>query len=188
MARWGERTESPAINTYHFAEVFQVRGKWVFPDIGYVDFGHNNYREFFAGGGYTLLAGKHVAAMGELLYEQALGPSTRNDRWLVPWTILQYRITPKLGGEASYFAYAPLTSTAIVQHILERAKFEYKIKSHWKIGAGYAGKKAENSPRQNKPFLTTTLVTKEADVEFWLQRLPRNILQVQLRYKLLYLH
>jgi hypothetical protein len=188
MARWGERAKSPAINTYHFAEVFQVRGKWIYPDIGYVDFGHNNYREFFAGGGYTLLAGNHVTAVGELLYEQALGPSTHDDRWLVPWTILQYRITPKLGGEASYFVYAPLTSTAIVQHVLERAKFEYKVKSHWKIGAGYAGKKAENSPWQNKPFLTTTLVTKEGDVEFWLQRLPRNILQVQLRYKFLYLH
>jgi len=74
MARWGERAESPAINTYHFVDVFQVRGKWVYPDIGYVDFGHINYREFFAGGGYSLLNGKHVAAVGELLYEQALGP------------------------------------------------------------------------------------------------------------------
>jgi hypothetical protein len=188
MARWGERAESPAINTYHYVEVFQVRGKWVYPDIGYVDFGHNNYREFFAGGGYTFLGGKHITAVGELLYEQALGPSTHNDRWLVPWTILQYRITPKLGGEASYFAYAPLSSTAIVQHVLERAKLDYKIKSHWKIGAGYAGKKAENNPWQNKPFLTATLITKGGDVEFWLQRLPQNILQVQVRYKLVYLH
>ena len=188
MARWGERAESPAINTYHFAEVFQVRGRWVYPDIGYVDFGHNNYREVFAGGGYTFVKGKHISAVGELLYEQALGPSTRKDRWLVPWTILQYRITPKLGGEASYFAYAPLSSTAIVEHVLERAKLEYKIKSHWKIGAGYAGKKVENKPWQNKPFLTTTLITKEGDLEFWLQRLPQNILQVEVRYKLIYLH
>jgi hypothetical protein len=188
MARWGERAESPAINTYHFVEIFQVRDKWVYPDIGYVDFGHNNYREFFAGGGYTLLRGKHVTAVGELLYEQALGPSTRNDHWLVPWTILQYRITTQLGGEASYFAYAPLSSTAIVQHVLERAKLEYKIKTHWKIGAGYAGKKVENNPWQNKPFLTTTVMTKKGDVEFWLQRLPQNILQVQVRYKLVHLH
>jgi hypothetical protein len=188
MARWGERAESPAINTYHFAEVFQIRGKWIYPDIGYVDFGHNNYREFFAGGGYTFVNGKHITAVGELLYEQALGPSTHQDRWLVPWTILQYRITPKLGGEASYFAYAPLSSTAIVQHVLERAKFEYKIKPHWKIGAGYAGKKAENNPWQNKPFLTTTFITKEGDVEFWLQRLPQNILQIQLRYKVVHSH
>lgn len=184
----GERAESPAINTYHFAEVFQVRGKWVYPDVGYVDFGRNNYREVFAGGGYTFLNGKHITAVGELLYEQALGPSTHNDRWLVPWTILQYRITPKLGGEASYFAYAPLTSTAIVQHVLERSKLEYKIKSHWKLGAGYPGKKAENRPWQNKPFLTTTFLTKEGDLEFWLQRLPQNILQVEIRYKLVYLH
>jgi hypothetical protein len=188
MARWGERTESPAINTYHFMELFQVHGRWVYPDIGYVDFGHNNYREFFVGGGYTFLNSKHVTAVGELLYEQALGPSTHNDRWVVPWTIMQYRITPKLCGEASYFAYAPLSSTAIVQHVLERAKMEYRIKSRWKIGAGYAGKKSTNNSWQNKPFLTTTFITKEGDVEFWLQRLPQNILQVQVRYKLVYLH
>src|ERR1700686_61317 len=188
MGWWGERAESNPISTYHFAEVFQVRGRWVYPDIGYVDFGHNNYREVFAGGGYTFVNGKHVTAVGELLYEQALGPSTHNDRWLGPWTILQYRITSKLGGEASYFAYAPLSSTAMVQHVLERSKLEYKIKSRWKIGVGYAGKKAENNPWQNKPFLTTTLITNEGEVEVWLQRLPQNNLQLQIRYKLVYLH
>jgi hypothetical protein len=188
MARWGERVESNAVSTYHFVEVFQVRGKWIYPDIGYVDFGHSNYREAFAGGGYNLLNGKHITGAAELLYEQAAGPSTHNDRWLVPWTILQYRITPKLGGEASYFAYAPLSSTAIVQHILERAKFEYKIKIHWKIGVGYAGKKVENTSWQNKPFLTTTFITKGGNLEFWLQRLPQNKLQVQFRYKLIHLH
>src|ERR1700737_5638650 len=102
MGRWGERLQSNPINTYHFVEVFQVRGRWVYPDIGYVDFGHNNYREVFAGGGYTFVRSKTVTAVGELLYEPALGASTHNDRWLVPWTILQYRFTPKLGGEASY--------------------------------------------------------------------------------------
>ena len=188
MGRWGERLQSNPISTYHFFEVFQVRGRWVYPDIGYVDFGHNNYREFFAGGGYTLLQNKHFTAVGELLYGQALGSSTHNDRWLIPWTILQYRITPRLGAEASYFAYAPLSSTAIVQHVLERAKFEYRIKNHWKIGAGYAGKKAEDNPWQNKPFLTTTLITKEGDFEFWFQRLPKNIWQMQVRYKLVYMH
>jgi hypothetical protein len=53
MARWGERAESDGINADHFTEVFQVRRKWIYPDIGYVDFGHNNYREFFVGGGDT---------------------------------------------------------------------------------------------------------------------------------------
>jgi hypothetical protein len=188
IARWGERAESPPTNNYHYAEFFQVRGRWIYPDIGYVDFGHNNYREFYVGGGYTFVNGKYVTAVGELLYEHALGPGTHNDRWLVPWTLLQVRITPKLSGEASYFAYAPLSSTAIVQHVLERSKLEYKMKSRWKIGAGYAGKKAENNPWQNKPFLTTTFITKEGDLEFWLQRLPQNVLQVEFRYKLFYLH
>ena len=53
MARWGERAESPAINTYHFAEVFQVRGKWVFPDIGYVDFGTTTIANFCRRGLYA---------------------------------------------------------------------------------------------------------------------------------------
>jgi len=187
MGRWGEKAEASGINNYHFAEVFQVRRRWIYPDIGYVDFGHNNYREFFVGGGYEVLKGKHISAAAELLYEQATGPFTHNDRWLVPWTIMQFHITPRLGGEASYFAYAPLTSTAIVQHVLERSKLEYRVKSHWKIGAGYAGKKTENTPWQNKPFLTTTFITKAGDFEFWLQRLPQNILQIQVRYKLIYL-
>jgi len=186
MALAGERTDSDPISTYHFVEVFQVRGKWIYPDIGYVDFGHNNYREFFAGGGYTLYKSKRITAIGELLYGQSLGPAAHSARWLIPWTELQYRFTSKLGVEASYFAYAPLNSTAIVQHVLERVKLEYKIKNRWKIGAGYGGKHVENKPWQNKPFLTTTIITKGGDFEFWLQRLPQNIFQVQIRYKLVH--
>jgi len=188
MARWGERADSNPYSTYHFAEFFQVRGHWVYPDIGYVDFGHDNYREFFAGGGYTFDPGKHFTAIVELLYGQSMGPAAHSARWLIPWTMLQYRIAPRLGAEASYFAYAPLNSTAVVQHVLERAKLEYKINPHWKIGAGYAGRITEGKSWQNKPFLTTTFITKGGDFEFWFQRLPLNIVQVQLRYKLVYLH
>ena len=186
MARWGERAESNPFSTYHFVEVFQVRRKWIYPDIGYVDFGHNNYREFFVGGGYTFYKGARITAIGELFYEQSLGPAAHSARWLVPWTELQYRITPKLGGEIVYFAYAPLNATAKVEHILDRAKLEYKLKSRWKIGAGYGGKIIEKTPWQNKPFFTTTLITKAGDVEFWVQRLPQNEVQVQVRYKLIH--
>jgi len=84
MARAGERTDSDPISTYHFVEVFQVRGKWIYPDIGYVDFGHNNYREFFAGGGYTLYKSKRITAIGELLYGQSLGPAAHSARWQPP--------------------------------------------------------------------------------------------------------
>jgi hypothetical protein len=187
MARWGERAESDGINAYHFTEVFQVRRKWIYPDIGYVDFGHNNYREFFVGGGDTFYKDAHLTAIGELFYEQGLGPAAHDARWLVPWTELQYRIKPRLGGEIVYFAYAPLNSTAKVEHIFDRGKLEYKISSHWKIGAGYSGKIIENTSWQNKPFLTTTLSTKAGDLEFWVQRLPQNAVQIQVRYKLIHL-
>ena len=186
MARWGERAESDGINNYHFTEAFQVRRGWIYPDIGYVDFGHNNYREFFVGGGDTFYKGAHFTAIGELFYEQGLGPAARSARWIVPWTELQYRITPKLGGEIVYFAYAPLNSTAKVEHIFDRGKLEYRIRSRWKIGAGYSGKIIENSAWQNKPFLTTTLSTSAGDFEFWLQRLPQNAIQIQVRYKLIH--
>ena len=97
---------------------------------------------------------------------------------------LQFRITPKLDGEAVYFPYAPLNSTAVVEHILDRVKLEYKFQKHWKIGAGYSGKHIENKPWVNKPFLTTTLMTRGGDFELWVQRLPQNIFQIELRYKL----
>ena len=33
MARWVARVETGGINNYHFVEVFQVRRKWIYPDI-----------------------------------------------------------------------------------------------------------------------------------------------------------
>ena len=36
--------------TQRFAEVLhESKGGWIFPDVGYVDFGGDLYREFFAG-------------------------------------------------------------------------------------------------------------------------------------------
>jgi hypothetical protein len=188
LARWGERAESNPFSTYHFVEVFQERRKWIYPDIGYVDFGHNDYREFFVGGGATLYKDAHITAIQEVFYEQSLGPAGHGARWIVPWTELQYRITPRLGGEAVYFPYAPLNAAAKVEHIFDRAKLEYKIRRRWKIGAGYSGRIIEGTPWQNKPFFTTTLITKGGDLEFWVQRLPQNAVQVQVRYKLVYVH
>lgn len=180
-ARTGERPNSPHIGIIHYLEFFQTRKKWIYPDIGYVDFGHGNYREFFIGGGRTLYDGKFATWDQELLYVQATGPAAMSARYLQPWSMLRVRFTPKFTNETVYFAYLPLNDSARIHHVIERAKFEYAVKKHWKIGAGYAGNKFLGLPWVNKPLLTTTILTKAGAFEFWLQKIPGGE-QVEFRY------
>ena len=58
IARTGESFQSPHVGTYHLVEFFQLRGKWIYPDVGYIDFGTNNYHEVFVGGGRTTRNGR----------------------------------------------------------------------------------------------------------------------------------
>jgi hypothetical protein len=69
--------------------------------------------------------------------------------------------------------------------VLERAKLEYALKKRWKIGAGYAGTKPVGGHWANKPFLTTTLSSKEGAFEVWLQKIPAGT-QVEIRYVLVH--
>ena len=84
MARAGEGLQTPHIGIIHYLEFFQIRKKWIYPDIGYVDFAHDNYREFFIGGGRTLIDNKMVMWEQELLYVQAAGTSAASARYLQP--------------------------------------------------------------------------------------------------------
>ena len=62
------------------------------------------------------------------------------------------------------------------------AKVEYDFK-HFKAGAGYGAYQLGDGPWQNKPFLTATLKAgKLGNFELWLQRLPGNDAQLQVRY------
>ena len=183
LARTGERLDTPNVASIHYFEFLQVRNRWIYPDIGYIDFGHNNYREMFIGGGRTLIDSKFATWDQELLYDQATGPAAGSARYLQPWMMVRLRFTPKFTNETSYFVNLPLNDSARIEHILERAKLEYLLKKHWKIGAGYAGRKFADTAWQNKPFITTTLLTSAGAFEFWLQRVP-NGAQVQFRYAL----
>ncbi|MGA7795813.1 MAG: hypothetical protein WCA19_22500 [Candidatus Acidiferrales bacterium] len=184
FARTGESLNSPHIGIIHYLEFFQIRKKWIYPDIGYVDFAHGNYREFFIGGGRTLYDGKIASWDQELLYVQATGPAAASARYLQPWSMLRVRFTPKFTSETVYFAYFPLNDSAHIHHVIERAKFEYALKKHWKIGAGYAGVKFSGVPWENKPLLTTTISTKAGAFEFWLQKIPGGE-QIEFRYALI---
>jgi hypothetical protein len=182
LAREGQRFPPQSTSTLHYLEAFQVRHGWVLPDVGYIDFGHSDYREVFVGGGYTLYDGKHFSLVEEGLFTQASGSSAHQARYIVPWTMVQYHLTEKLGGEAVYFPYIPLNDSGRKQHVLERAKLERKIANRWKAGAGLGGYKFGDDTWSNRPFVTTTVSTRWGDWEFWLQRLPENKAHFQIRY------
>jgi hypothetical protein len=117
-----------------------------------------------------------------MLLTQASGSGANKARYLIPWTLIQYRLSEKLGGEAVYFPYLPLNKGGSAQHVLERMKLERKVASHWKAGAGLGGYRSAGNAWSHKPFLTTTVSTRWGDWEFWLQRLPGNKGQFQIRY------
>jgi hypothetical protein len=183
MARTGESIETPHIGIIHYLEFFQIRKKWIYPDVGYVDFAHGNYREFFIGGGRTLIDNKIATWDQELLYVQATGPNAGSAGYLQPWSMLRVRFTPKLTSETVYFLYFPLNDSGRFHQVIERAKLEYALKKRWKVGAGYAGTKPVGGRWANKPFITTTVSTRAGAFEFWLQKIPAGE-QVQLRYAL----
>jgi len=185
FARTGESLVRPYIGTIHYLEFFQTRKRWIYPDIGYVDFAHGNYREFFIGGGRTLIDNKIASWDQELEYVQATGPAAHSARYLQPWSMLRVRFTPKLTSETVYFGYFPLNDSAQIHHVIERAKLEYALKKRWKIGAGYAGVKFSGVPWVNKPLITTTISTRAGAFEFWLQRIPGGE-QVEVRYALIH--
>ena len=180
VARMGVRTDAPHDSTYHLVELLQSRGKWVVPDVGYIDFAHNNYREYFVGAGRKLYDGKKATLTGELYFSQAIGPAAHNACYLQPWTLLKIRPTPKITSETSYFAYLPLNQPARVQHVFERSKVEYILDKTWKAGIGYGGYKYAEHQWQNKPFVTATVSTGVGSLEVWLQKVPGGA-QIQLR-------
>jgi hypothetical protein len=185
LARTGQQLNSSFANSFHYLEFFQVRHRWIYPDIGYVDFGHSSYREFFIGGGRTIIENKRASLDLELLYVRSFGSVSGNADYMQPFTVLRLYFTPKVTSEAEYFAYLPMNGTGHFHNVLERMKLEYAVKKPWKIGAGYAGRDILTNQWQSRPFITTTISTKAGAFEFWLQRIPSGA-QVELRYRLVH--
>jgi hypothetical protein len=185
FARTGQSLTAPYPGTIHYLEFLQIRNRWIYPDIGYVDFAHNNYREFFIGGGRTLIDNKFAEWEQEVEFVQAAGSAAGSARYLQPWSMLRLRFTPKLTSETVYFNYFPLNKSGGFHQVVERAKVEYALQKRWKVGAGYAGADIPGGPWINKPFLTTTVSTPAGAFEFWLQKVPSGA-QVELRYGLVH--
>ena len=185
LARTGVRLDEPHVGTYHYLEIIQSRGSWIYPDIGYIDFATNTYREVFVGGGRALLDNKRVTLIEEPFFDRAFGPAARGASYLMPWTMLQVRFTPKFNNETVYFLYLPLNDSARIQHVLERSKFEYALKKSLKAGIGYGAYKFGDTDWDHRPFATTTISTGAGAFEFWLQKMPGGA-QVQFRYMLVH--
>jgi len=172
--------------TQRFAEVLhESKGGWIFPDVGYVDFGGDVYREFFAGAGRTLHRSPKLTLVGTLYYQQAAGPASGSARYLVPWVLMNCRPRARVQCEAVYFPYLPLSDRGQVQHVLERAKLEYLLLPQFKVGGGYGAFYTRGIDWQNRPFFTATVSPpRVGDIEVWLQHLPNRGAQMQLRYML----
>ena len=169
-------------NAYNLVEVFQGRGRWIFPDVGYIDFNDaNKYREIFIGGGGILYKSKNAILIHEVYLDQATGPLAASALYFQPWTLFSFQISEKVSWETVYFPYFPLNKAGRVQHVLERSKVERDFK-HWKLGLGYSGYQFAYNDWDHKPFFTTTLKTRAGEFEFWFQRVPNNHGQLQMRY------
>jgi len=189
FARTGESTGESLLGPYtaaiHYLEFLQIRNRWILPDIGYINFGHGNYHEYYIGGGRTLIENRYTSFDQELLYLGTAGSAAGGAKYLQPWSMLRVRFTRKFTNETVYFPYLPLNNAARFHQVIERAKFEYAVNRKWKFGAGYAGVKLAGLAWINKPMLTTTISTKAGAFELWLQKIPGGE-EVQLRYALIH--
>jgi hypothetical protein len=181
LVRTGQNLQAPFTGTYHLAELFQMRGKWIVPDMGYVDFAKDNYRELFAGGGWTFVNRKKVTLTGEGFFVQDTGPNAKGARYLWANPILNVHFTPKWTWQTGYLSYFPLNHSGTFQQVLERSKVEHPVASFMKLGAGYGMYETPRSPVQNKPFVTATFATRAGSLELWCEHMPKGA-QVQARY------
>ena len=168
--------------TFRYFQFFQQRGDWVLPDIGYIDYGDAAYYELFAGFGRMLRKSPKLNVLGELYYLQAGGTASAGEKYVLPWVLVAFSASPRIRGEAVYFPYLPLTDSATLQHVVERAKLEYSWR-YLKLGGGYGAYQRHGSDWQHMPFATATVSPPiVGDLEFWVQRVHQGGVQVQFRY------
>ena len=55
IVRTAEQLQSPHVITYRVLEWTELRGRWIFPDVGYFDTGYGKDQIWFVAGGADLL-------------------------------------------------------------------------------------------------------------------------------------
>jgi hypothetical protein len=169
--------------TYHYAQLFHQRGRWIPIDFGYIDFNRpGEYREMWLGGGGVPVSTSNAALVTEAFLLKPFGDFAGDQLYLQLFFLGSYRLLPRVPFEAVYLPYIPLNDAGTTQHLLERAKVEYDF-TRWKVGAGYGAYKFGEQSWSHKPFVTGTIRAGDlGSVELWLQRLPGDQASVQLRY------
>lgn len=185
IVRTGEPLQAPHVLTYHMLEYAQMRGRWIFPDVGYYDAGHWNDGQWFLGAGAEVLHTRKAVWTQEVYFAQEAGSGAQNQRYLWIWPVLDLSFTQRLTAQAVAYPTVPLDQTARWGFDVDRAKLEYAFRPHLRAGAGYCSSKSATSDWINKPLLTATFVHRTGDWEFWLERIPGGA-QVQLRYQLVH--
>jgi hypothetical protein len=184
IVRTGEQLQAPHVLTYRMFEYAQMRGRWIFPDVGYYDSGHANDALWFAGAGGEVYRGERITWTQEIYAAQEAGSAAHNQRSLWLWPVLDLRLTPRLTAQAVAYPTVPLDRAAQWGFSVDRAKLEYAVRPHFQAGAGYSSSKCAGNPWQNKPFVTSTVINRTGAWEFWMQRIPGGA-QIQLRYQLM---
>jgi hypothetical protein len=185
IARTGEQFQAPHVFTYHLLEYAQQRGRWLVTDFGVYDCGHGNYRELFIGGGPVYYHSKLATLTQEVFFAQDTGAAAHRARYIWIWPVADFQFTPRLTGEVVAVPCIPLNKAARIQYDFDRAKLEYALDRRFTVGAGYSGSKYASDAWLSKPFLTSTVSTRQGSFEFWLQKIPGGG-QVQLRYQLIH--
>lgn len=185
IVRTGEPLQAPHVLTYHMLEYAQMRGRWIFPDVGYYDAGHSNDGQWFAGAGVEVLHARKAVWTQELYFAQEAGADARNQHYLWIWPILDLSFTPKLTSQTVVYPTVPLDKSARWGFDVDRTKLEYAFRPYLKAGAGYCASKSATSAWKNEPFLTATVTHRTGDWELWLERIPGGA-QIQLRYQLVH--
>ncbi|HEY1985071.1 MAG TPA: hypothetical protein VGG85_06665 [Terracidiphilus sp.] len=183
ILRSAEQLQSPHVITYRVAEWTQLRGKWLFPDIGYYDTGYGKEQIWFTGAGAELVQRKRFNWEQEIYISQEAGPQSHNRRSLWLWPVLNFQFNPRFSAQVAAYPSIPLDRAQAWSYNIDRAKFQWAFRSHWMAGPGYTGGLCNDRSWQSNPFLTVTRTTPLGNVEVWLQRIPGGS-QLQLRYVL----
>lgn len=181
ILRAAEQLQAPHVVTYRVAEWAQMRGRWIFPDVGYYDTGYGKDQLWFTGAGADIVHSKHVDWEQEFYVAQEAGPAAHNKRSLWIWPVFDARFRPRLIGQFVAYPSLPLDRAQPWGFDVDRGKIEWAATSHWQAGVGYAGGICAARTWNNSPFLTVSRRTPAGKVELWLERI-RGGAQVQLRY------
>ncbi|HEY2857549.1 MAG TPA: hypothetical protein VGJ21_03985 [Terracidiphilus sp.] len=183
ILRTGEELNAPHVFTYHVVEWEHVRGRWILPDMGYVDNGYGRDQTWFVAGGAKALVTQHLDWTQELFVTQEAGPDSHNKRSMRLWPIVNVRLPNRLSSQMVPYPTVPLDAAQRWSIDIDRAKLEWTANTRWVAGVGYSGGLNKNRDWASRPFLTTTRRTPAGSFEFWLERMPGGA-QLQVRYVL----